>query len=326
VRVTILLISAIFFLATPSRGQTQSAPATPQPRSEDTLSKTVVRITATAEGVVGPLNATGFLVGIPDKRFTIPNGLFTYVVTNRHVAEAMLPDANGHPARHKILTMNATINLKDSINGSRVHSIPLPPAGVTWVFPEDNAIDLAVISIPLDNSYDVVAVTPDNFLTPDLWEKDRIGPGDKVLTCGYFLHYAGAHRFQPIIREGSLAMVPDDKMPGTIGGEAKVYLADIHIIPGNSGSPLFLAPAFTLGGYVTDDKGGIPYFVFGVVSGYMWEDNELTLRAATDYEGAIHANSGIAMIVPIIQLKDLLYSPTLKQARDSLFTNQSKPQ
>jgi hypothetical protein len=68
VRVAILLVLAVFFLATPSRGQTQNAPATPQPRSEDTLSKTVVRITATAEGVTDPLNATGFLVAVPDSR------------------------------------------------------------------------------------------------------------------------------------------------------------------------------------------------------------------------------------------------------------------
>lgn len=36
----------------------------------------------------------------------------------------------------------------------------------------------------------------------------------------------------------------------------------------------------------------------------MWEDEKLTLRAATDYAGTIHANSGIAMIVPAEQLKD----------------------
>jgi hypothetical protein len=88
------------------------------------------------------------------------------------------------------------------------------------------------------------------------------------------------------------------------------------VIPGNSGSPLFLAPLFTLGGMVTDSKGGIPYGLIGAVSGYMWEDDKLTLRAATDYEGTIHANSGIAMIVPIDQLKDLLYSSQLKHDRD----------
>jgi hypothetical protein len=49
----------------------------------------------------------------------------------------------------------------------------------------------------------------------------------------------------------------------------------------------------------------------------MWEDNQLTLHAATDYETTIHANSGIAMVVPIDQLKDLLFSPELQRERDA---------
>jgi hypothetical protein len=321
-RLAAFLLSIVFALPTLAQAQAQNAPPAPQPRFEDTLAKTVVRLTATAEGITDPLNATGFLVGIPDERFPVKNTVFSYLVTNRHVAEAITPDAGGQPVRHRVLTMTATVNLKEPVNGSRVHSIPLPPASGAWFFPEDTAIDLAIISIPLENTYDVVELVPDNFLTPDLWEKDRVGPGDKVLTCGYFLHFAGAH--QPIVREGSLAMVPDDTMPVPIGGSAMVYLADIHVIPGNSGSPLFLAPGFTLGGYVTDGKGGVPYGALGVVSGYMWEDDKLTLRAATDYEGTIHANSGIAMIVPISQLKELLYSPKLQQLRDLAFANTPK--
>jgi hypothetical protein len=212
--------------------------------------------------------------------------------------------------------MDAVVNLKAAVNGTNAKTIPLPPIGLSqWRFPVDDTIDLAVIPFAMKDDYDAGRIPVSMFFTSDLWEKYRIGPGDKVLTCGYFLHYAGSHRFQPIIREGSLAMIPDDVMDATLG-KSRVYLADLHVIPGNSGSPLFLAPAFTLGGMVTDSKGGIPYGLIGVVSGYMWEDDRLTLRAATDYEATIHANSGIATIVPVDQLKDLLYSPELQRERD----------
>lgn len=325
-RLAAILLSTVLVTSTIGRQQSQTAPARQPPRYEDTLSKTVVRITSTAEGVSADLNATGFLVGIPDARLPQQPITFYYLVTNRHVAEAILPDANERPVKHRILTMTATVNLKQSVNGSRIHPISLPSAGTKWVFPDDNAIDLAVIPIPLNSeTYDVMILSPESFLTPDRWEKFRIGPGDKVITCGYFLHYAGSHQFQPIVREGSLAMVPDDEMPVPIGGSAKVYLADIHIIPGNSGSPLFLTPAFTLGGYVASEVGEVPYGVLGVVSAYIWEDNELTLHAATDYEGTIHANSGIAMIVPVSQLKDLLYGSELQKQRDALFAAKPKP-
>jgi len=214
--------------------------------------------------------------------------------------------------------MEAVVNLKVPVAGNRAKLVPLPPESpFQWHFPADNSIDLAVIAFPSIAEYDAVPISMPLFLTQDVWKTFRIGPGDKVLTCGYFMHYAGAHQFQPIIREGSLAMVPDDVMAVPIGGSAKIYLADLHIIPGNSGSPLFLAPAFTLGGLVTDSKGGLPYGLIGVVSGYMWEDNQLTLHAASDYGATIHANSGIAMVVPIDQLKDLLFSPELQSERDA---------
>jgi len=321
-RITPALLSAILLAAPFTPGQTQSGSAGNVARAETTLSKTVVRITGKIQGL--PLiDATGFLVGVPDSR--PPGMLFPYLVTNRHVAKAMLPNSEGKYVSHKILEMKAILNLKQPIDGTRAHAIPLPPEGTDqWYFPEDKSIDLAVISIPIQSTYDIAYVAPDAFLTRDLWDKLRIVPGDKVLTCGYFLHYAGAHRFQPIIREGSLAMVPDDVMPTPIGGNANVYLADLHIIPGNSGSPLFLAPSFTLGGYVMGADGGLPYGLLGIVSGYMWEDNQLTLRPATDYEGTIHANSGIAMIVPVEQLKALLYRSDLQHLRDNAVASYNK--
>ncbi len=313
---------AIFFLALLSASPLytqaqvlQSKPAT-SPRVETTLSKAVVRITGTAEGLDGVLNGTGFIVSIPQPQ--LPGNLgIPYLVTNRHVAAAITPDASGNPVRHRILRMQAILNLKTAVNGTKVHEVPLPPDGTLhWHFPVDASIDLAVIPFALDNTYDVVQLSPGLFFTEDLWENLRIVPGDKVMTCGYFVHYAGAHQFQPIVREGSLAMVPDDSMSVPIGGTAKVYLADLHIIPGNSGSPLFLAPSFTLGGIVSDSKGGSPYGLLGIVSGYMWEDDKLTLHAATDYEGTIHANSGIAIVVPVEQLKALLDSSELQHERD----------
>jgi hypothetical protein len=323
-RIAGVLLSAISMLAPSTRAQTESAPSKVA-KPAATLSKTVVRITGKIEGVSLPINATGFLVGVPDSR--LPGGaFFTYLVTNRHVAQAIFPNAEGKPEAHNILEMEAILNLKEIVDGTRAHTIDLPPHGrMRWYFPEDKSIDLAVTSIPLEDAYDVTSIEPGFFFTPDVWAKLGIGPGDRVLTCGYFLYYPGAHQFQPIIREGSLAMVPDDIMSVPVGGNARVYLAELHIIPGNSGSPLFLAPPSTLGGLVVGAKGELPYGLLGIVSGYMWEDDQLTLRAATDYEGTIHANSGIAMIVPVEQLKDLLDSPMLQRDRDIAVIDANKP-
>lgn len=312
-----IVLSVGYSVLRQAPAQTPQPQPAVQPRFEDTLSKTVVRITGQAEGIKGALNGTGFLVEVPETR--IPGDkVIVYLVTNRHVAMAMAPDAAGRVVTHRVTKMEAVVNLKVPVAGNKAKSIPLPPGSpLQWHFPADISIDLAVIGFPMRDEYDAMEIPVSFFLTRDVWKTLRIGPGDKVLTCGYFVHYAGAHQFQPIIREGSLAMVPDDVMAVPIGGSANIYLADVHIIPGNSGSPLFLAPGFTWGGYVTDAKGGIPYGLIGVVSGYMWEDNQLTLHAATDYEATIHANSGIAMVVPIDQLKELLFSTGLQSDRDA---------
>lgn len=309
-----------------SRPEGELQPPGPRPRAEIILSKAVVRITTKVERLDLPLNGTGFIVAVPDSRLA-DNSVFSYLVTNRHVAEAITANAPGQVTRLHIREMSATVNLKTPVNGTKVYEIPLPPRSpFHWRFPENPSIDLAAIPIHVDESFDVTEIHLGLFFTEDVWPKYGITPGDKVMTCGYFVHYAGAHQFQPIVREGSLAMIPDDVMDVPIGGKAKVYLADLHVIPGNSGSPLFLAPMLTLGGMVYDKKGGIPYGLLGVVSGFMWEDDKLTLRAATDYEGTIHANSGIAMVVPAEQLRDFLVNDAeFKRIRDAMVLQRTVP-
>ncbi|PYT86353.1 MAG: hypothetical protein DMG36_26425 [Acidobacteria bacterium] len=59
----------------------------------------------------------------------------------------------------------------------------------------------------------------------------------------------------------------------------------------------------------------------------MYEDSDLTLRTTTDYEAVLHANSGIAIVVPAEQLKALLMSAPLRQLRDQTIAsmNAQKP-
>jgi hypothetical protein len=180
----------------------------------------------------------------------------------------------------------------------------------------DKAVDLAVIPFTLPNmdDFDFQTISSEQFLTSDIIDKQHIVPGDKVLTGGYFYHYAGLHEIQPILREGVLAMLPDGPMTTTLCGPGDVYLADVHIIPGNSGSPIFIVPE--LGFLVRVPSGQNTFGLLGVVSGYMYETENMTLRASTTWKVAVNANSGISVVVPAQQLKDLLESPELQGMRD----------
>jgi hypothetical protein len=48
------------------------------------------------------------------------------------------------------------------------------------------------------------------------------------------------------------------------------------------------------------------YHFLGVVSGYYYEDEEFNLEIAITVKGTGHANSGVAMIVPAYQVKELI--------------------
>jgi hypothetical protein len=129
---------------------------------------------------------------------------------------------------------------------------------------------------------------------------------------------------QPILREGVLAMLPDGPMTTTLCGSGNVYLADVHVIPGNSGSPIFIIPGLGLG--ANESLLGVPntFGLLGVVSGYMYENEDMTLTATTTWKGSINANSGISVVVPAQQLRDLLESPELQRLRDEQFSTQPK--
>jgi hypothetical protein len=112
-------------------------------------------------------------------------------------------------------------------------------------------------------------------------------------------------------------MLPDSKMMTTTCRPGKIYLGDIHVIPGNSGSPIFLWPARPNSEVKIGGEQNL-FGLLGVVSGFMQENQDLTLRASTTWEASVKSNTGISAIVPAEQLKALLDSPELQRERDEV--------
>jgi hypothetical protein len=111
-------------------------------------------------------------------------------------------------------------------------------------------------------------------------------------------------------------MMPDEPMMTTTGKPGNVYLGDVHIFGGNSGSPVLVA------GDVLAMDG---YRLVGIVSGYYFEDSDFNLEISTTVHGTSHGNSGIAMIVPVDYLKALLDDPPLKAPRDAYLSQIPTP-
>jgi hypothetical protein len=254
-------------------------------------------------------DGTCFFVFYEDKRLGENQG-FVYLITNRHMANPGIENGNAFP----VLSVQLRLNLTNSDRGSEEGQIPIG-GQVRWFFPSDDSVDLAALPLAPDQTkYDFMPIPVSLFATHDAIEARGIAEGDSILFTGYFYQFPGLKKFQPIIREGILAMMPDEKLDTTLRKPGHLYLGDMHVFGGNSGSPLFVNLSGIRNGGLS--LGGL-YMLLGVVSGYYHEDSNLNLTVATTLTGTLEQNSGIAMIVPADELKALLDSPTLQAARDS---------
>jgi hypothetical protein len=284
--ISVLCVCSVLLAANAS-GTSWAEPQQPSTtralRAETEILKTIVFITIEAKepdqpkkpGKLVTFHGTGFLVSVSDTR--LKDAIFVYIVTNRHVALAAEQDQKGNLVPLQILKSYVTLNLKEPLNGKRSDRVDISDSQRhEWHFPADESSDLAVMPFGVSAKYDFRVVSSQQLLTSEILDKQQVVPGDRVLTGGFFLSYAGLHEIQPILREGILAMLPDGPMTTTTGKPGNVYLADVHVIPGNSGSPIFIIPALPMGSGVT--LGGAPntFGLLGVVSGYMYETEDMT--------------------------------------------------
>lgn len=256
------------------------------------------------------VRGTGFWLAYPDARLG-PNQSFIYLVTNRHVAFCW--NESGHPML--VESIKLWLNQKQAPDDQYAFGGFLNANGnAPWFAPEDSSIDLAVLPIAPDaNRFDYKTIPVDSLAGPDFLVQNRITEGEPVFFTGFFYQFPGAKRIEPIVRQGIIAMMPHDKVPFNTGPE-KVYLADLHVFGGNSGSPAFIH----LGGF----RDGAMIMVandlrlIGVVNANMSEDENFNLELTTTVQGTAKANSGVSTIVPADELKALLDSPSLKGLRD----------
>lgn len=264
------------------------------------LKRSVVNIELLCKDGEQLLNAggTGFLVSYSDPRLPTDQ-FFEYLVTNRHVVECW--DDKSHP--RQVMTMAIRVNVKDG--SSRL--LTIDPA--VWRTPVDDSIDLATAAVSLPNDLLIAVIPVADFATKEFMSTNQIAEGSPVILSGYFYQLPGQRRFQSIVRQGILAMMPDEPVTTTTGRPGTVYLCDVHIFNGNSGSPVMVTSTWLgVGGY----------HLLGVVSGNYSEDENFNLEITATVKGTARANSGVAMVVPADQVKALLDSPELKNAREAL--------
>lgn len=286
----------------------------------DEFRKTVgfLRVTYLDGVQLRQITGTCFFVSYADKRLRDGQS-FGYLVTNRHMAIPGAEKGLSYPVQQVFLR----VNLRSAEGETESVEEPIPLGGnIHWFVPDDEAVDLAVLPVhPDDVKVDYAPIDSSTLATKDAIEAAKIDTGDHVIFAGFFYQFPGEKKIQPIVREGVLAMMPEEELKTTLQKPGHLYLADVHVFHGNSGSPLLV----NLGGFRgSTNVVTLPnYLLLGVISGYYPEDERFSLPAATVLTGEVHDNSGIATIVPAYELKLLLDSPALQAARNAAVTSEA---
>jgi hypothetical protein len=260
------------------------------------------------KGVVG----TCFFVSVLDKRLGENQG-FIYLVTNRHVAQPGIDLGIPYQVSEAVLRLNLVVP-RGEIE-SVEERIPLDNL-FRWYFPQDDAVDLAVLPLaPNQKTFSYEQIPFSMIATSDQVDAGDVVVGDRLLFAGYFSSFPGQVRIEPIIREGVIAMMPDENLDTTLHKPGRIYLADLHAFHGNSGSPVLVNVSGNHHGVITM---GEKWLLLGLISGYYPESVGYSVPAATVLTGEVRDNSGIATIVPAYELKKLLDSAEIRaqQERD----------
>jgi hypothetical protein len=315
----LVLVGACAQQVAPTGQQPEVAVASRPKSPVQTFRKTVgfMRVTYLEQGHLQQIAGTCFFVYYEDSRLGKERG-FAYLVTNRHMAVPGIEKGLNYPVQQVFLRMNLKVPEEGRESAEQV--IPLGEA-LHWYFPTDEAVDLAVLPIvPDEKKVDVQPINLSMLATKEKIESPNIDAGDSVIFAGYFYQFGGEKKIQPIVREGVLAMMPDEEIKTTLQKLGHLYLADLHAFHGNSGSPVLV----NVGGIRNTSASAVPsYLLLGIISGYFPEGEIFSVPAAT-LTGEVHDNSGIATVVPAYELKALLDSAPLQAARDAIVAKEAK--
>jgi hypothetical protein len=246
------------------------------------------------------LVGTGFFIARP---FEILDSSFTYFVTARHIIEGI--------ANKGLDTVFLRLNRKDG--DAEWSEVPL----AHWKFhPTNERVDVALLQIGLPDEADHKYYSAKRFVTQEVIRREEIGPGSEVFLVGLFVHHSGKRRNIPIIRVGNIAAMPEESVATQLGS-VEAYLVEARSIGGLSGSPVFanLGIVSVKANQLKFATDGNPvFFLLGLMHGH-WDLGLTDVdESSADIRGTQRVNMGIAIVVPVEQIWEVIRQPAIANA------------
>lgn len=178
----------------------------------------------------------------------------------------------------------------------------------------DPGVDIAVFRTPhfIEAKYEPIPY--ELIASREDFRAAQIQTTDRVVFPGLLVNFMGLARNYPIIRGGSIALIPDEPIPMRYASGSKMLetkqeaiLIDATAVQGHSGSPVFLWPGPRLQGS-TFAIGGNKPFVLGVLHGFYPTVPREVVTIQTDAKQVFSENSNIAIVFPSWRLREIVDS------------------
>jgi hypothetical protein len=268
----------------------------------DEVCKCVVFVGYRKADGVPRLAGTAFCVG---REIEGTGSSFQYLVTARHVIDYI-----------RNLGLDQVWLRLNRRSGSAVWaSVPINQ----WLtHPEGPSVDVAVLHTSLGPETDHLMIPFKMVVTEKLIEQEKIGIGDEVFMTGLFSRHYGQQNNIPVVRVGNIAAMPKEKIETSLGS-MDAYLIESRSIGGLSGSPVFVNLGLVRHGQLSST--GLPiFYLMGIVHGHfdVTENKIGDLNpVADDGLSSTSVNMGIAIVVPINKMLEVLNQPSVKEKEDS---------
>ncbi len=111
--------------------------------------------------------------------------------------------------------------------------------------------DVAAIRVPVPGNAAFRSIDQSMLLTDQMVLDHRVGAGDELFFTGLFSEHPGREKVQPIMRFGTISMMPHEPIKVKdlrVASEIDAYLVEARSWGGHSGSPAFVYyPAYRFG-------------------------------------------------------------------------------
>lgn len=261
------------------------------------LASTVIFLFADGQVPIG----TGFVVGypMPDSKSFIP-----LIVTAKHV----IGDRTKVIARFSTKEGKTTFSHEFDLAAMRLD-------GDVWQHP-DPGVDITVFRTLVFKDTDFQAFPSDLFVSKETLESEDIKATDRVIFPSLLVNFMGLSRNYPTLRDGSIAVMPKEKIPmkyktgsELVDTRQEVILINGISIPGASGSPVFLYPGPRIKKDSFSIGGGTAYLI-GVMHGfYNAIPREVQQIEMSSVKSMYAENSGIAIVFPAWRIKEIFSQP-----------------